>query len=214
MVSKTIPILTIGYGARSLDAFVDLLHTYQIEYLVDVRSAPYSRFKPEFSKDALAQTMVAQGVRYLYWGDVLGGRPDDATCYIDGKVDYAAIKTKEWYQQGIRRLETAFAQGQRVALMCSEGKPEQCHRSKLLAASLVEQGVDVSHIDEAGALKSQEDVILELTGGQLYLFDEIPFTSRKRYADTSDHRAGPGKNLRDIETGMNDYSEDEQGDGE
>ncbi|MEX1019120.1 MAG: DUF488 domain-containing protein [Litorilinea sp.] len=209
MVPQNIPILTIGYGARTLDAFVDLLHTYHIEYLVDVRSAPYSRFKPEFSRDALAQTVVAQGVRYLYWGDVLGGRPDDSTCYIDGKVDYATIKTKAWYQQGIRRLETAFAQGQRVALMCSEGKPEQCHRSKLLAASLVERGVDISHIDETGALKSQEDVILALTGGQLYLFDEIPFTSRKRYTDAPDPRSHPDENLGDIEASMNDYSEDE-----
>ena len=48
-----IPIYTIGYGSRSLDDFVSVLKTHDIGYLIDVRSAPYSRFKPEFSKNAL-----------------------------------------------------------------------------------------------------------------------------------------------------------------
>ena len=52
-VSETIPVFTIGYGSRTLDDFVRVLQNYDIEFVLDVRSAPYSRFKPEFSKDAL-----------------------------------------------------------------------------------------------------------------------------------------------------------------
>ena len=70
--------------------------------------------------------------------------------------------------------------------MCSEGKPETCHRSKLIGASLAEMGVPVLHIDENDELQSQEAIIARITGGQLGLFGEIEFTSRKRYADSDD----------------------------
>jgi len=71
------PVFTIGYGARTVDELVAALRAYQIMFLVDVRTAPYSRFKPEFSKDALEQELKRQGIRYVYLGEALGGRPAD-----------------------------------------------------------------------------------------------------------------------------------------
>ena len=180
--NPTPPIYTIGYGARSLDEFLAVLHAHRIEYLIDVRSAPYSRYKPEFSKELLEAALKAHGVRYLYLGDSLGGRPHDPTCYVDGKVDYSRVGDKPFYQAGIARLQAAFAQGRRVALMCSEGKPEECHRSKLIGATLAGLGVPVAHIDESGALCTQAQVQERLDGPQLTLFDEPLRTSRKRYA--------------------------------
>ncbi len=175
-----VPIYTIGYGGRSIEQFVAALQHYGIRYLVDVRTAPYSRFKPEFSKAPLESALQKAGIRYVYMGDTLGGQPADADCYTDGKVDYEKVKTKDFYLQGIERIRTAFEQRQSVALMCSEGKPEQCHRSKLIAPSLLEIGVAVEHIDENDQIKHQEEVLFVLTGGQLGLFGES-FTSRKRY---------------------------------
>lgn len=179
--ADVIPIYTIGYGGRSIEEFIAVLAQYQIAYLVDVRSAPYSRHKPEFSKEALARTLQAQGIRYLFLGDALGGRPDDPTCYIDGKVDYEEVKRRPFYRQGIERLQRAFRQQQRVVLMCSEGKPESCHRSKLIGVSLAALDIPVVHIDETGAAKDQDEVMQMLTGGQLSLFGDPAFTSRKRY---------------------------------
>jgi uncharacterized protein (DUF488 family) len=181
-MSELIPIYTIGYGSRSIDEFVAMLHEYQISYLVDVRSAPYSRYKPEYSKEALAATLQAQGIRYVFLGDKLGGRPADPACYRDGKVDYEQVKLQPFYQAGLERVQQAFRQQVRVVLMCSEGKPMQCHRSKLIGASLTDLDIPVVHIDEQGAPKSQEDVMYDLTSGQLSLFGDPTFTSRKRYA--------------------------------
>jgi len=176
-----IPIYTIGYGARGLAEFLDLLAAHDFAYLIDVRSTPYSRFKPEFSKDALGRAVEDRGIHYLYLGRQLGGQPDEPTCYVDGKVDYALVRQLPAFREGIDRLERAYRQGQRVALMCSEGKPELCHRSKLIGKSLVERDIPVLHIDENGDIVSQAEVIDTLTGGQLNLFGEPDFTSRKRY---------------------------------
>jgi uncharacterized protein (DUF488 family) len=176
------PVFTIGYGARTVDALIAVLSEHRIVFLVDVRSAPYSRFKPEYSKDALEQALKQRGIRYIYLGDALGGRPADPDCYVDDKVDYERVKGKTFYQAGIERVRTAWQRGVRFALMCSEGKPEQCHRSKLIGESLDALGIPVAHIDEHDQLRSQDEVIQRLTGGQLSLFGDHEFTSRKRYS--------------------------------
>jgi uncharacterized protein (DUF488 family) len=180
------PIYTVGYGARSVEEFVAVLHQHAITYVLDVRSAPYSRYKPEFSRDTLEAALKAKDVRYVYMGDSLGGRPEDSTCYTDGKVDYARVQDKPFYQAGISRLQLAFAQQRRVVLMCSEGKPEECHRAKLIGATLTALGIPVAHIDENNELKTQAQVIERIEGAQLTLFDEPLLTSRKRFRDQND----------------------------
>lgn len=177
------PIFTIGYGQRDIDALLADLRTYDIQFLIDVRSQPYSRYKPDFSQKALMHHLEAAGIRYVFMGDTLGGRPNDPVCYTEGKVDYEKVAQQDFYQQGIDRLQEAFRQQQRVALMCSEGKPEQCHRARLIGRTLTDLSVPVAHIDENGRLITQKDVILRLQKGQPSLFgdDFYRFTSRKKY---------------------------------
>jgi uncharacterized protein (DUF488 family) len=176
-----IPIYTIGYGARSLEAFLAVLKSYEIGYLIDVRSAPYSKFKPEFSRRELEAAVQAAGIRYVFMGESLGGKPDDPDCYEDDKVIYERVREKAFYRQGIDRVQAAFERQLRIVLMCSEGKPEQCHRSKLLGETLVATGIPVVHIDEKDDARTHAEVIERLTGGQLGLFGQQEFTSRKRY---------------------------------
>lgn len=178
------PIFTIGYGSRTLDDFVRVLKAHVIEYLIDIRSAPYSRFKPEFSKNELEIALREHSIRYVYLGDKLGGRPEDRDCYVDDKVVYARVKDKAFFREGIARVQAAQQKRLRIVLMCSEGKPEACHRSKLVGASLAELGISVAHIDENDAVRTQADLMLDMTDGQLSLFGEHEFTSRKRYRST------------------------------
>lgn len=176
-----IPVYTIGYGARSLEEFLAALKANEIEYLIDVRTAPYSKFKPEFSKELLQHHLERSGIRYIFMGDTLGGQPNDPSCQTDGKVDYDKLRQQPFFTTGLQRVQQAFQQQHRLALMCSEGRPEQCHRSKLIGEALAAAGVPVRHIDEDGALLSQLEVIERLTRGQMELFGAPSFTSRKRY---------------------------------
>lgn len=180
--ASVVPIFTIGYGARSLEALLAVLKSYGIDYLIDVRSAPYSKFKPEFSRRELEAAVQAAGIRYVYLGESLGGKPDDPDCYEDGKVVYGRVREKAFYRQGIDRVQAAFEKRLRVVLMCSEGKPEQCHRSKLLGETLDAASISVVHIDENDEARTHAEVIERLTGGQLSLFGQQEFTSRKRYS--------------------------------
>lgn len=184
-------LLTLGYGKRSIGEAIDLLERHGVRYLADVRSAPYSRHHPDFSHDALKGHLAARRIVYLFLGEELGGRPDDAGCYDEqGRVDYEACRRRPQFRQGIARLRSAWEQGQRVALLCSESRPENCHRSKLIGAALADEGIEVTHLDEDGAPLSQQQVMDRLSGGQLDLFEDLPAgkaaKSRGRYRGTAD----------------------------
>jgi uncharacterized protein (DUF488 family) len=114
-------------------------------------------------------------------GDTLGGMPKDPCCLTDGKVDYDKVRARPFFETGLKRVQQAFQQHHRIALMCSEGRPEECHRSKLIGEALVAAGVPVCHIDEDGKLISHAEAIDRLTRGQMDLFGAPSFTSRKRY---------------------------------
>ncbi len=145
-------IRTIGYGSRTMDEFLAVLRASRIEFLVDVRSAPYSRYKPEFSREPLAARLAEEGIRYVFMGDSLGGRPDDPGCYDEsGHVDYERCRHRPAFRWGLASLEAGHEGGNRVVLMCAEEQPQRCHRTTLIAEELVELGVPVSHIDEHGA---------------------------------------------------------------
>jgi uncharacterized protein (DUF488 family) len=98
-------------------------------------------------------------------GDELGGRPKDASCYRQGKVDYDILKTKDFFKKGIERLRTAYDKNINLAIMCSERNPIECHRSKLIGRVLNTEGIMVQHIDETGKLKDQKVIMNELYKG-------------------------------------------------
>lgn len=176
-------LTSIGYGDRPWDEFVERLRRHDIQYLIDVRSQPRSR-QPEFNGEALELLLSKIGVRYLFMGHALGGKPDDQSCYMDGKVDYARCEQRPAFRSGLDRLRNAVSGGHRVAIMCSELDPERCHRSKLIGQALAKVGVELSHIDRDGERVSQKTVIERITGGQGALFGES-FTSVGRYEPQS-----------------------------
>jgi uncharacterized protein (DUF488 family) len=149
-----------------------------------VRSQPYSNYQPDYSREQLAHKLDSLNIKYVFMGDLLGGRPKDIDCYTDGKVDYEKCQAKSFFKQGIDRVKDASRKGLRIVLMCSELKPQECHRSKLIGQVLEDEGFEIAHIDESGALMSQQGVIDRLLSGQqLSLLEptKLVTTSRKRY---------------------------------
>ncbi len=163
-------IWTIGYGNRNMDDFIALLKHYNLEFVVDVRSAPYSNFNSDFSKSILRDILKKRGFGYLFMGDQLGGRPDDEVYYRNDKVDYDKLRLADFFQKGIARLKVALEKQFRIVLMCSELKPEICHRARLISPALDLDGIIVKHIDEAGQLRTQQEVVDRITCGQRDLF--------------------------------------------
>lgn len=166
MSERHVTVYTIGHSKHTLDEFAGLLKQHGVTALADVRSAPFSRFSPQFNKDALARELKARGIKYVFLGRELGARSDDRSCYENGRVQYARLARTELFRQGIERVRRG-ADEHRIALMCAEKEPLECHRTLLVARALDEQGVEVMHIHGDGRLESHRDAmerLLEVTG--------------------------------------------------
>jgi uncharacterized protein (DUF488 family) len=177
-------LFSIGHGNKDFNSFSQELRSFGVDYLIDIRSIPASKWNLEFSRETLRRLTGEVHIRYVYMGDLLGGLPADSSCYSAGKVDYAKLREKDFFRRGMERLLKAHDQDIAVAIMCSESNPAECHRTKLIGVELQRQGIILQHIVGIGKEKSQQRVMDELTGGfaPVNLFgDETLFLSRKRY---------------------------------
>jgi uncharacterized protein (DUF488 family) len=184
---KTQTVFSIGHGNKTIDEFVSELHSFDIKFLIDIRSKPYSKYSQHFSQQPLKAVVEREHIRYVYMGQELGGLPvHDSSCFtIDGKVDYDKLREKDFFKEGLHRLEKANSQGIKVCIMCSENDPKMCHRSKLIGVELLKQGIIIQHIIGISKILTQYQVINELTKGNglVDLFGEVNLISRKTYLE-------------------------------
>jgi len=151
------PIYTIGHSAHPLDTFVRLLAGSNVTAIADVRSYPFSRRSPQYNRRDLEASLKQRGIEYRFFGKALGGRPKDLKLYVGGTADYEAMAKTEGFREGIERVIKG-AKKHRLALMCSELDPIECHRCLLVGRALSTQGVPVLHILPDATVESQHDI--------------------------------------------------------
>ena len=61
---------TIGYAGRDIDQFIEILKAASISTIVDVRNAPVSQYKPDFSRENLKDHLERSGFQYVHRGDL------------------------------------------------------------------------------------------------------------------------------------------------
>ena len=154
-------VLTIGHSTHPIAVFIDLLQRHGATVAADVRAAPYSRFNPQFNREPLAASLAARGIAYVFLGSELGGRSADPAYYDDGRISYERLGTTEVFRKGLDRVAQDAAH-RRIALMCAEKEPLECHRCLLVAPALEARGVPVAHIRPARTLESHADAMSRL----------------------------------------------------
>ena len=155
-------IFTIGHSNLELDALLESLNEHGVHWVADVRSAPYSRRFPQFNRSMLATALKAAGIRYVFLGDKIGGKPpegDNPDAWTQGKLNPLLVsglsRTPRW-AEGMATLklaiETLDCEGAAGCILCSEGDASNCHRS-LIAFELEQTipGLLVEHIWSGGS---------------------------------------------------------------
>ena len=170
-------VFTIGHSTHPMQDFVSLLNRYNITAVADVRSHPYSRYNPQYNQKKIKDYLREYGIKYVFLGEELGARSQDPNCYEDGKVQFDRLSQTELFQKGIERIVTGVKK-YKIALMCAEKDPIDCHRTILVSRRLSEEGLKVNHILADGSVESQGDIeqrlisIFKMDGGDLFLSDE------------------------------------------
>ncbi|HVS23096.1 MAG TPA: DUF488 domain-containing protein [Gammaproteobacteria bacterium] len=166
-------VCTIGHSSHPFEKFLELLRAHGVTEIADVRSHPVSRFAPQFGAKRLRAALEAAGIAYSFVGQELGARSNDPACIVDGRVDYERLARTPRFAQGLERVVASAERG-RVALLCAERDPFDCHRAILVCRALLERGVDAMHIREDGAIESRATldarVLAELDARERDLF--------------------------------------------
>jgi uncharacterized protein (DUF488 family) len=172
-------VLTIGHSNHSAEQFLGLVQSQTIEVVADVRSHPYSRFAPHFSQEALKAALQQIGVKYVFLGAELGGRPDGEAYYDDdGHVLYGRVARAPFFIDGIERLERGLTRV-RVAIMCSEEDPTNCHRRLLIARVLRDRDIEVLHLRGNGRLQRDAELGAATQGDLFSGFEEGAWRSTR-----------------------------------
>ena len=154
-------LYTIGHSNHTIERLTALLQQHGITAVCDVRSAPYSRHNPHFDREALRQSLEVFGVAYVFLGKELGARSEDAACYLHGKVQYGKLAKTALFQHGLRRVQEGMKR-YRIALMCAEKEPLECHRTILVSRCLASLGIPIEHILADGQLESHDHALTRL----------------------------------------------------
>lgn len=151
-------ILTVGHSNHEMQVLVNLLKKHGVTAVADIRTTPYSAAAPQFNRDNLKPKLQSEGFKYVHLGNELGAHPQDPACYKDGKVAYSLQAQTSLFREGLQRV-IAGAEKHRIALLCVEKDPLDCHRSVLIARELEAQSVDVAHILADGSIESNVEAI-------------------------------------------------------
>jgi len=161
VAEKSLEILTIGHSSQPYESFLEKLVAAGVTAVADVRSSPFSRQFPQFSRDTLRADLRADGIEYVYLGAELGGRPAAPDLYTAGVADYEKMAQTKNFTRGLDRVVQG-AEKFKLALMCSEQDPLDCHRCLLVGRALAERGVAVRHILPDNATITQDEIEAEL----------------------------------------------------
>jgi len=156
-------IFTIGHSNHTIDYFLELLQSQNIDYLIDVRSMPASKYNPQFNQVPLCNFLKNNGITYEHFKEEFGARHEEEKILDEqGQVDFELFRKTFNFQQGVERVDIEASKGLKIALMCSEGNPLECHRFSMIAIYLEEIGFDVKHILKDKVIKTHQQLEIEL----------------------------------------------------
>jgi uncharacterized protein (DUF488 family) len=167
VTDSSVEVFTIGHSTLACERFLELLRRWSVTAIADVRTAPYSRHSPQFNKATLRNELRQSGIAYVFLGAELGGRPTDKEMFCDGVADYEKMARTPEFLEGLKRVIKG-AKRYRIAMMCSEHDPLDCHRCLLVGRALHERGIQVNHILSNGKIMKHADAemrLMTLSGG-------------------------------------------------
>jgi uncharacterized protein (DUF488 family) len=148
-------IYTVGHSTHPIDIFLDLLNTYSVNCLIDVRSVAASSYNPQYNLEPLSNFLKANNIIYMHFAEEFGARHTDPDLLDEeGKVNFELVRKSWLFKNGVERLWLSVDKGNTIALMCSESEPFDCHRFSMISIALEKDGFEIRHILKDKTIKT------------------------------------------------------------
>lgn len=181
-------IFTIGHSCHELARLIELLEGRGVQAVADVRSSPYSARLPQFNREALQAALRLHGINYVFLGKELGARRAERDSYAGSRADYGLIAQLPAFRQGLERVR-AGSDKFRVALLCAEKDPLECHRTILVCRELKKLGFTIHHILETGAIETHEEAERRLMAEESVPSEDLFLTAADLLSQAYERRA-------------------------
>ena len=156
-------VYTVGHSTHQLDFFLELLKIVEINCIVDVRSVPASAYNPQYNQESFKSFLKKNQINYLHFAEEFGARQTDYDLLDnDGKLDFEKVRKTRRFNHGLERIWQGVDRNFRIALMCSESEPLDCHRFSMVSIGLENDGFEVKHILKDKSIKTNLDLEKEL----------------------------------------------------
>lgn len=183
-------LYTVGHSQHEISKFISLLKQHKINYLIDVRSTPYSRYSEQYNRENIRKFLSEQNIKYVFMGEYFGARMAEKTLYTaEGYLDFEKVIKTERFIKGRENIMKGIHDGNRVALMCTEKNPIECHRTIMVSRAFYKNDIDIKHILPDGDTQSQreiEEILLEQfypDRNQINLFNMQEALTEEEYID-------------------------------
>jgi uncharacterized protein (DUF488 family) len=180
-------LFTIGHSTHSWEQFHELLTQHYVDAIADVRSSPFSARMPQFNREPLEKLLKRSGIHYVFLGEELGARRAEPECYVDGVARYERIAMTPAFTSGLTRIQNGLRRF-RIALLCAEKDPLECHRTILVCRRL-RGAAEIQHILANGSLEPQDQAETRLMTEERIPDDDF-FTDREKLLARAYDRRG------------------------
>ncbi len=151
-------LFTVGHSTHPFTHFAQLLRMNGITAIADVRSAPYSRYNPQFNRETLKAALESVGIAYSHLGPQLGAHREEPESYgPGGLVDFTKTALTPAFLEGVQRIKTGL-QRYSIAMMCAERDPLTCHRNLLITRFIRDELTEIQHVCGDGSIETQEQL--------------------------------------------------------
>lgn len=151
-------IYTIGYSTFEINSFVKILKENNINSLIDVRSKPYSKYKPEYNKENLRLKLEKHNIIYRNYDKEFGAIQENEKYFTEGILDFNKYYKSEAFKNGYDKILLGILQGYRFAFMCAERDPSTCHRNIMVARYFYKNGFEINNIWDDGSIELQNSL--------------------------------------------------------
>jgi hypothetical protein len=156
--SSATRLFSIGHSHHELTDLIRLLQAAGITAVADVRSSPFSQRHPQFNRPGFEAELIGRGISYVYFGDLLGGRPQQPSLYgPDGRVDYERVRAMPFFQKGLKRLIEGLDKFT-IAMLCAEEDPLDCHRGLMITPALTQHDIAPLHLRGDGRTETTTEM--------------------------------------------------------
>ena len=181
-------LFTIGHSQHDIEYFIKMLRKYNVNYVLDVRSTPYSKYAEQYNRENIEKYISRNGIQYSFMGKFFGARPSEKELYCaEGYLDFERVRKSERFIKGFNNVMLGLQRGYNIAFMCTEKDPFDCHRAIMVARAFDLAGVEVNHVLADGDLQHQNKLNERLLNKYFPERDQIEFFDYLNKTETTDY---------------------------